>query len=210
MRAGAVADFALRSTYLQEEEVARRSARMNLVTALAVTVSGCGSVLFAPYQEIRPVCPNVPTAGFSAPAVGAGCRSGQVMRLDRREDHVLEARANGYESATVRLESKVSVLRATVSILLNGLVSTPTLWIATPFLCAVDIRNGAWQVLEPGDVVVELYRPGQSPAPAPITPADASASAWPSTSPTPSSFCPSCGTRANSTEFCTSCGARTR
>lgn len=182
--------------------------RRALCAALVLAaVPGCGSVLFAPYQEVRPICTNVPTAGFSAPAVGAGCRSGQVMRLDRREDHVVEAKADGYEPLTVRLESQVSVFRAAVSIVLNGLIATPTLWIATPFLCAIDIKAGAWQVLEPGEVVVDLYRPGEGPPPAAT---GASASSWPTTSPTPSSFCPSCGARAGSTKYCTSCGARVR
>lgn len=179
-----------------------RGRALCLALVLVAAVPGCGSVLFAPYQEIRPVCANVPSAGFSAPAVGAGCRSGQVMRLDRREDHVLEARADGYEPLTVRLESEVSVFRAAVSIVLNGLISTPTLWIATPFLCAIDIKAGAWQVLEPGEVVVELAGAGGA--------SPASAASWPATNPTPSAYCSSCGARVGGSSYCTSCGARAR
>lgn len=168
---------------------------------------GCGSVLFSPYQEVPFECVNVPTAGFSAPAQGAGCRSGQNMRLDRRRDYMIEVKAKGYETQTLQVESKVSVLRAAVSIILNGLISTPTLWIATPFLCAIDIKAGAWQVLEPGEVAVELYRPGQGPPPVAIS---GRGDDRPSIGGR-SSYCSSCGAGLSPrSSFCGSCGTRAR
>lgn len=182
----------------------RSSCRAAVVLVTLAVVPGCGSVLFSPIQAVPFSCVNVPNAGFSAPSVGAGCRSGQSMRLDRRNDLVVEAKADGYESQTIRIVSEVSVWRAAVSILLNGLVSTPTLWIATPFLCAIDIRGGAWQVLEPGEVSVELAGPGPAASTSPST------STWPTANPAPSAFCQSCGARAGTTNFCTSCGARVR
>ncbi|MCW8139656.1 MAG: hypothetical protein KIT58_12230 [Planctomycetota bacterium] len=170
---------------------------------VSMWLSGCGSILFPTHQVVQFECTNVGSAGFSAPAAGAGCRSGQVMRLDRTKDHVIEVRADGYEPQTLKLVSEVSAWRVAVSIILNGLVSTPTLWIATPFLCGVDIRSGAWKVLEPGEVLTELHRPGQGPSSG-----EPSASTWPTATPSPAGFCNSCGARLSGTRFCTGCGAR--
>lgn len=172
-----------------------------VLIGLAAT-PGCGSILFSPNQEVPFECTNVPTAGFSAPAQGAGCRSGQIMRLDRRKDYAIEVKADGYEQQSFKIESKVSPLRAAVSIILNGIVATPTLWIATPFLCAIDIKSGAWQVLEPGDVKVELYRPGQGPPP----PAVVSSPTFGRTG-----YCGECGLGVSKgSSYCGSCGARVR
>lgn len=177
-----------------------------LVLTALVGFPGCGSVLFSPYQEVPFECTNVPTAGFSAPAQGAGCRSGQNMRLDRRKDYAIDVKAEGYETLALKVESKVSVLRAAASIILNGLISTPTLWIATPFLCAIDIKAGAWQVLEPGEVQVELYRPGQGPPPVAIRGGDDRPSIGGR-----STYCSSCGAGLSPrSSFCGSCGTRAR
>lgn len=171
-------------------------------------LSGCMSILCPTQQQVPTECVNVPNAGFSVPADGVGCRGGQVMRLDRRKDHLVEVKAEGYETRTVRLVSEGSVLRAVFSVVLNGLIATPTLWIATPFLVGIDIRSGSWSVLEPGELTVELYRPGQGP---PVeAQGGASASSWPAASPSPSGFCASCGARVGDTSFCTGCGARVR
>lgn len=182
-----------------------------LVIATSTALSGCMSILCPTQQGLPTECLNVPNAGFSAPADGAGCRSGQALRLDRRKDHVIEIKADGYEPRTIRVVSEGSVLRAVFSVILNGLVATPTLWIATPFLVGIDIRSGSWSVLEPGELRVELHRPGEGP---PDTATEggrgASASSWPPSSPASSGFCSSCGARIGDTSFCTGCGARIR
>lgn len=184
--------------------------RTCLVLIATTALSGCMSILCPTQQEVPTECVNVPNAGFSAPADGVGCRSGQVMRLDRRKDHVVEIRAEGYEARTIRVVSEGSVLRGVFSVILNGLIATPTLWIATPFLVGIDIRSGSWSVLEPVELSVELYRPGQGPPATPQTAPGASASSWPASDPSPAGFCPSCGARIGDTAFCTGCGARIR
>lgn len=174
-----------------------------LVLCVPVALPGCGSILFPQQQEVPTDCTNVATASFAVPAAGTSVRSGQPLRLDRRKDHTVEVRAEGYDTQTVRVQSQVSVARAAVSILLNGGHGLFTLFITTFIGVFADIRSGAWQVLEPTELQVQLYRPGEGPPPH-------ATAAWPTTTPSPSAFCPSCGARAGDTTFCTGCGARQR
>lgn len=173
-----------------------------LLAVCVASSSGCGSILFPQMQEVPVECTNVPTASFAAPAVGTGCRSGQVLRLDRRKDVTVEIKAQGYHAQTVKIVSEVSVARAITSILLNGSHGIFTLFITTVVGVAADIKSGAWQVLEPTELIVELTSDGSTPA--------ATQASWPTTTPSPSAYCQSCGARAGSTAFCTSCGARAR
>ncbi|MCO5170079.1 MAG: hypothetical protein M9894_27415 [Planctomycetes bacterium] len=172
----------------------------------ALLLQGCGAILFPTQQEVPVDCTNVAVASFSVPAAGSGCRSGQVLRLDRRKDHAMEVRAEGYEVQTVRIVSEFSIGRAIASVLLNGSHGIFTLFITTVIGIGADIKAGAWQVLVPTEVKVELYRPGQGPSPT----AQAGETTWPAASPSPSTYCSSCGVRAGTSAFCTSCGARIR
>lgn len=176
------------------------------VLALAVTLQGCGAILFPTQQEVPANCGNVATASFSVPAAGAGCRSGQILRLDRRKDYVVEVKSEGYETQTVKVVSEFSLGRAIASVLLNGSHGLFTLFITTVIGIGADIKAGAWQVLEPTELNVELYRPGQGPPPT----AQATDTTWPVASPSPSTFCSSCGARAGRSTYCPSCGARVR
>jgi hypothetical protein len=170
-----------------------------------VSLQGCGAILFPTQQEVPVECPTVATASFRVPSAGTSARSGAALKLDRRKDYTVEVQAPGHATQTVRVESELSISRAIVSIVLNGSHGIFTLFITTFIGCFADIRAGAWQVLEPTELVVELTADG-SPPPAPA----ATTSSWPTASPTPSGFCESCGARAGSTDFCTSCGARVR
>jgi len=165
---------------------------------------GCGLILFPQVQEVPVECPTEPTASFAVPTEGTSARSGAVLRLDRRKDYTVHVRAEGYLPTQVRIESEFSVGRIVTSVVLNGGHGIFTLFISTVLGCFADFRAGAWQVLEPTELSVDLVPDGSAPV------ATAPAASWPTASPSPSGFCESCGTRIGSTSFCTSCGARVR
>lgn len=173
-----------------------------------VSLQGCGAILFPTQQEVPVECPTVATASFRVPSVGTSARSGAALKLDRRNDYTVEVQAPGHATQTVRVESEISIWRVATSIVLNGGHGIFTLFITTVIGCFADARAGAWQVLEPTELVVELSPDGSAP-PAQQQ-AGATTSSWPTASPSPSGFCESCGARAGGTDFCTACGARLR
>lgn len=177
-----------------------------LLLCVAIPMQGCGAILFPTQQEVPVECPNVGTANFRVASAGTSARSGASLKLDRRNDYTVEVVAPGHAPQTVRVESEISVWRMATSILLNGSHGLFTLFITTVIGCFADVRAGAWQVLEPTELVVELTADGSAPPPQPA----AAASSWPTASPSPSGFCENCGARAGSTAFCTACGARLR
>ncbi len=182
-----------------------RAASRVALAGWVATASGCGLILFPQVQEVPVECLTEPTASFAVPTEGTSARSGAVLRLDRRKDYTVHVRAEGYLPAQVRIESEFSVGRIVTSVVLNGGHGIFTLFISTVLGCFADFRAGAWQVLEPTDLSVELAPDPSAPAPARQGQASAS---WPTTAPSPSGFCRSCGASAGSTTFCTSCGAR--
>lgn len=177
-----------------------------LLLSVMVSLQGCGAILFPTNQEVPVDCPTAPSASFRVPSAGTSARSGAVLKLDRRNDYTVEVVAPGHATRTVRVESEISVWRVATSIVLNGGHGLFTLFITTVIGCFADARAGAWQVLEPSELLVELT-PDGSPAAAQAT---ATSSSWPTAAPSPSGFCESCGARVADTDFCTSCGARVR
>lgn len=186
---------------------------LSLLICIPLALPGCGSFFFRTQQKLRAECTNVPTATFvardgSGSGEGSGV-SGEVLELDRRKDYDVEVKANGYASQIIHLTSESSVWRITLSIVMNAAWVATIVGIPVPFLgIPIDISAGAWRVLEPTGLRVELVPDGSAPTSPTAQPTAAS---WPTTTPTSSTaFCTSCGTRAGSTAFCTSCGTRLR
>lgn len=178
-----------------------------LLLCLLLSTQGCGAILFRTQQKVPMQCINVPTAQFTVEGQGMA-RSGEVLPLDRREDHVVEVTADGYATQTVRLVSEVSIWRGAISVVLNGGHGFFTFFVSTVLGIPVDIAAGAWEVLEPTRVRVELVPDGSAPVATGPTQPPPPRPTQPTSSTT--TFCPSCGTRAGTTTFCTSCGARLR
>lgn len=127
-----------------------------LCLASALLASGCGAVLFRTYQEVPVECTNAPAATFAVPAEGIAVGSGGVLRLDRRRHHTVVVAAPGHVTRRVELVSTVSAARVGTSMVLNVAPGYFTLFVSTLVGCVVDLEQGAWVVLEPTELTVEL------------------------------------------------------
>lgn len=176
----------------------RRS--LSLLLVMLVSMPGCGALLFRRDQSVQ-LNSNLPDARFGLRPGGTAYAVGESILLDRREDHVIYASAEGQPEQRIEIMSRVSIWRAAVSVVLNGGHGLFTLFISTVLGCSVDIGAGAWQVLEPDVVHAEF---GGSVAGAEST------TSWRPAKPGQPAFCSSCGARANDAPFCSGCGAKLR
>lgn len=128
--------------------------RKAIVALLCVGVltSGCGSMIFHNPQDVI-VTTNAPNAFIR----GKGKLPGKIQ-LDRSKNDVLLVEAEGYQPKQIHIESHLSWWRLLTSVVLNGGHGLFTLFISTVVGCVMDAGTGAWLVIDPDEIDVELER----------------------------------------------------